>query len=250
MGKSQNYLRISAKSAIFIPYFTLQMTYNTDQPKLIISEYGRNIQRMIDHCGTIEDRAERNRCARAIIQVMGQLNPHLRDVADFTHKLWDHLFIISDFSLDVDSPYPKPSPETFDTKPGRIAYPSRRIKYLHYGKTMEEMIEKATTYEEGPEKEELKRIIANHMKKSYITWNKDSVTDEIIVGHLLELSKGKLKIEDPSVLTAASDLVKRPVVLHQPNGNKAKHYSSSNPHKRHGGGGGMGNNRGFKRNKY
>ncbi len=220
------------------------MTYNTQQPQLIIPEYGRNIQRMIDHCGTIENREERNRCARAIIQVMGQLNPHLRDVADFTHKLWDHLFIISNFSLDVDSPYPKPSPETFDTKPDRIAYPSGRIRYKHYGKTVEEMIEKAKAYEEGPEKEELKRTIANHMKKSYINWNKDSVTDEIIVGHLAELSKGALKIEDPSTLSAAGDLVKqRPVP--QTNGNvNTKNNNNNNKHfhKRHN------NNNRFKRN--
>ena len=226
------------------------MTYNTDQPKLIIPEYGRNIQRMIDHCGTLEDRAERNKCAKAIIQVMGQLNPHLRDVADFNHKLWDHLFIISKFSLEVDSPYPLPSAETFDTKPDRITYPSGRIKYKHYGKTIEEMIEKAKAYEEGPEKEELKRVIANHMKKSYINWNKDSVTDEIIVGHLLELSKGALKIEDPSTLSPVGDLVKRNI-SNSPSSGKGKHYhnngNNNQGHKRHNNGGSNNNNRNFKR---
>src|SRR3989344_2630863 len=141
------------------------MDYNTQLPRMIIPEYGRNIQNMINHCVTIEDREERNRCAKAIIQVMGQLNPHLRDIADFTHKLWDHLFIISDFKLDVDSPYPLPSPEKLDTKPELVAYPHGKIKYKHYGKIIEDIIVKAKAYPEGPEKEELKRTIANSMKK-------------------------------------------------------------------------------------
>ncbi len=110
------------------------MDYNTQLPRMIIPEYGRNIQNMINHCIKIEDKEERNRCARAIIQVMGQLNPHLRDVADFTHKLWDHLFIISDFKLDVDSPYPVPSPEKLDTKPELVTYPHGKIKYKHFFK--------------------------------------------------------------------------------------------------------------------
>ena len=121
------------------------MEYNTQLPHLEIPEYGRNIQVMIDHCITIEDRDERNKCARAIIQIMGQLNPHLRDIADFTHKLWDHLFLISKFKLDVDSPYPRPSAETFTTKPLVVPYPASKIKYKHYGKTIERIIDVAKT---------------------------------------------------------------------------------------------------------
>ncbi len=109
------------------------MEYNTQLPKLEIPEYGRNIQVMIDYCVTIEDREERNKCAKAIIQIMGQLNPHLRDIADFTHKLWDHLFVISKFQLDVDSPYPRPSAESFATKPKTVPYPATKMKYKHYG---------------------------------------------------------------------------------------------------------------------
>src|SRR5438552_1458020 len=128
-----------------------KMDYNTQLPHLILPEYGRNIHRMVEYAMTIEDRTERNRCAHAIILVMGQLQPHLRDVADYTHKLWDHLFIISKFKLDVDSPYPKPSSESFVSKPAQVPYPPGIIKYKHYGKIMAEIIDKAVEFEEGPE---------------------------------------------------------------------------------------------------
>ncbi|HEY1040278.1 MAG TPA: DUF4290 domain-containing protein [Bacteroidia bacterium] len=209
------------------------MDYNTQLPRMIIPEYGRNIQNMINHCITIEDREERNRCARAIIMVMGQLNPHLRDVADFTHKLWDHLFIISDFKLDVDSPYPVPSPEKLDTKPEPVSYPNGKIKYKHYGKIIEDIITKAKEYEEGPEKEELKRTIANNMKKSYISWNsKDLMSDDLILKQLHELSGGALKMEENTQLSNMNDLVKR---HHQnqnqgQNNNRNKHHKNKHKH--------------------
>lgn len=182
------------------------MEYNTQLPHLEIPEYGRNIQVMIDHCITIEDRDERNKCARAIIQIMGQLNPHLRDIADFTHKLWDHLFLISKFKLDVDSPYPRPSAETFTTKPLIVPYPASKIKYKHYGKTIERIIDVAKTYEEGPEKKELTRLIANHLKKSYVNWNKDSVTDDIIFKQFKEMTNNELVIDEGVVLTHVNEL--------------------------------------------
>jgi len=182
------------------------MEYNTQLPHLEIPEYGRNIQVMIDHCITIEDRDERNKCARAIIQIMGQLNPHLRDIADFTHKLWDHLFLISKFKLDVDSPYPRPSAETFTTKPLVVPYPASKIKYKHYGKTIERIIDVAKTYEEGPEKKELTRLIANHLKKSYVNWNKDSVTDDIIFKQFKEMTNNELAIDEGVVLTHVNEL--------------------------------------------
>lgn len=171
------------------------MQYNTSLPKLIIPEYGRNIQRMIDFAVTVKNRDERNKVAKSIIDVMGQLNPHLRDVTDFKHKLWDHLFIISNFNLDVDSPYPKPTPETFKTKPEKVKYPSKDMRYGHYGKTVERLIAKAIEYKEGDEKKALVQSIANLMKRSYLTWNRDSVTDEVIIKQLEELSKGKLKLD-------------------------------------------------------
>lgn len=185
------------------------MEYNTSLPKMIIPEYGRNIQKMIDFAMTVKDREERNKVARAIIDVMGQLNPHLRDVTDFKHKLWDHIFIISDFKLDVDSPYPKPTAETFQTKPDRVAYPSNDIRYKHYGKTVERIIAKGKEYPAGPEKDALVEQIANLMKRSYLTWNRDSVNDEVILKQLEELSKGQLKLADISLLRSTQTFVPR-----------------------------------------
>lgn len=185
------------------------MDYNTSLPKMIIPEYGRNIQKMIDFAITVADKEERNRVARAIIDVMGQLNPHLRDVTDFKHKLWDHLFVISDFQLDVDSPYPKPNRETFQTKPELLKYPSNDIRYKHYGKTVENIIAKAKEYPEGEERDELVNQIANLMKRSYLNWNRDSVNDEVILKQLEELSKGQLKLADVNSLRSTQTFVPR-----------------------------------------
>ena len=185
------------------------MEYNTSLPKMIIPEYGRNIQKMIGFAMTVKDREERNKVARAIIDVMGQLNPHLRDVTDFKHKLWDHIFIISDFKLDLDSPYPLPTAETFQTKPDRVAYPSNDIRYKHYGKTVERIIAKGKEYPNGPEKDALVEQIANLMKRSYLTWNRDSVNDEVILKQLEELSKGQLKLTDISLLRSTQTFVPR-----------------------------------------
>jgi len=164
---------------------------------------------------------------------MGALNPHLRDVADFTHKLWDHLFIISEFKLDVDSPYPKPQPETFHTKPKQVNYPSGKIKYKHYGKTIENIIAKAKEYPEGTEKEELKKVIANNLKKFYITWNsKDLISDEIILNQLSELSAGALTINDSTVLSSSADYVKRNHGVGQYQGQRHKHNKGKNQNNR------------------
>jgi hypothetical protein len=218
------------------------MEYNTQLPKLEIPEYGRNIQVMIDYCITIEDREERNKCAKAIIQIMGQLNPHLRDIADFTHKLWDHLFLISKFKLDVDSPYPKPNAETFTTKPKLVPYPATKIRYKHYGKTIERIIDVAKTFEEGPEKKELTRLIANHLKKSYVNWNKDSVTDDIIFKQFKEMTNNELMIDETAALTHANELKNKmhnnqtPITVnvvnnknrHKKNKSKFKHRNNNN----------------------
>ncbi len=172
------------------------MEYNSQRSKMNISEYGRNIQKMIEHIMSVEDREKRNQLAKATIQVMGQLNPHLRDVNDFKHKLWDHLFIMSNFKLDVDSPYPIPSAETLKKKPERLSYATNNITFRHYGRHIERMIEKAKDFPEGEEKEALVKLIANHLKKSYLTWNRDAVTDEEIASHLDKLSTGKLNLDN------------------------------------------------------
>ncbi len=172
------------------------MEYNTSLPKLIIPEYGRNVQKMVGHLLTIEDREERNKQAQNLVEIIGNLNPQVRDVPDFKHKLWDHLFIMSDFKLDVDSPFPVPDRETFLEKPERVAYPANNRKYRHYGNIIRQMIDYAVQQEPGEYKERLKIAIANHMKKTYLIWNKDTVDDQVILNEMNELAEGQLTLED------------------------------------------------------
>jgi len=174
----------------------MNFDYNTTRNKLILSEYGRNVQNMVAYICTLDTKEERNRHAQVVIDLMGFLNPHLRDVADFKHKLWDHLHIISDFKIDVDSPYPIPSPEALHVKPEPLKYPQQRIRYKHYGRTIELMIEKAKTIEEPERKQQMVQAIANFMKMAYVTWNKDSVADETIIADLKSLSKGELAVQE------------------------------------------------------
>ena len=184
------------------------LEYNTERTGLIIPEYGRHIQKMVDQAVGCPDKKERNKMAKAIIGVMGNLNPHLRDVPDFQHKLWDQLFIMSGFNLDVDSPFPKPSKEIFEEKPEKLNYPQNHPKYRFYGNNIKKMIDVASNWEEGEMKKELIYVIANHMKKCFLKWNKDSVDDGIIFNHILELSNGKIKIDKNSKpLTDSKDLI-------------------------------------------
>jgi hypothetical protein len=175
--------------------YKMDYDYNTSRKKMDLPEYGRNVQKMVDHIKTIEDREERNKAARTIISIMGNLNPHLRDIADFKHKLWDHLAIISNFELDIDSPYETIERVKLLEKPNQLKYNQGGIRYKHYGKYMEQMIAKAVEMEEGEEKEALIRMLANHMKKSYLTWNREVVNDEHIFLDLKELSKGKIDVK-------------------------------------------------------
>lgn len=185
------------------------LEYNSQRSHLIIPEYGRHLQKLIDQATAIEDREERNKAAKYIISVMGSLNPHLRDVPDFQHKLWDQLFIMSDFRLDVDSPYPIPSKDILTQKPDRLQYPQNFPKYRFYGNNIKYMIDVANSWEESELKNALVLVIANHMKKSYLSWNKDTVSDEIIFQHLLELSGGKLNLSKSNEeLSNTHDLMK------------------------------------------
>jgi Domain of unknown function (DUF4290) len=170
------------------------MEYPTLQGKLIMPEYGRNIQQMVAHALTIEDKEERTRCVKSIINTMGNLFPYLRDVNDFKHKLWDHVAIMSDFKLDIDYPYEILKQENLHTRPDTIPYKNSRIHYQHYGRTLEEMIDKVSNYPEGDERNELIRLIANQMKKCFLTWNKEVVEDKKIFDDLCELSHGKIDI--------------------------------------------------------
>ncbi len=184
----------------------MELEYNTQRGKLIISEYGRHIQKMVEHAVGLTDRTERQKMANGIIEMMGELNPHLRDVDDFKHKLWDHIFIISDFKLDVDSPYKKPEIEKLFEKPEALPYPNSDIKFNHYGKVVEMMIEEAVKMDDSDElKGKLVLAIANQMKKSYVNWNRDSVGDQVILKQLDILSKGKLSLlEGTELVTVAS----------------------------------------------
>jgi len=170
------------------------LEYNTERPQLIIPEYGRHFQKMVDHAVSIEDPVERNKVANAIISVMGNLQPHLRDVPDFQHKLWDQLFIMSDFKLDVESPFPITSKEILQQRPDALEYPQNFPKYRFYGNNIKRMIDVAVEWEEGDKRAGLEYAIANHMKKCYLNWNKDVVDDSAIFKHLYELSNGEIDL--------------------------------------------------------
>ena len=170
------------------------MKYNTQQRRLPLPEYGRSVQNMVDHALTIEDRAERQRCANTIVNIMGGIFPHLRDVADFKQKLWDHLAIMADFKLDIDYPVEIVKKESLEIKPQRIPYSQHDIRFRHYGRFVQDMIKLAVDYQEGEERNQLIRMIANHMKRDYLNWNKDGVEDQKILDDLCELSGGKIKL--------------------------------------------------------
>lgn len=170
------------------------MKYNTLQRRLPLPEYGRSVQNMVDHALTIEDRAERQRCANTIVNIMGGMFPHLRDVADFKQKLWDHLAIMADFKLDIDYPVEIVKKESLEIKPQRIPYSQHDIRFRHYGRFVQDMIKLAVDYQEGEERNQLIRMIANHMKRDYLNWNKDGVEDQKILDDLCELSGGKIKL--------------------------------------------------------
>ena len=186
------------------------LEYNSEREKLIIPEYGRHIQKLVNHCINLPTKEERNEMANAIINVMGNLQPHLRDVPDFKHKLWDQLLIMSDFRLDADSPYPKPSKDELTAKPDALGYPKSASKYKFYGNNIQIMIDTALTWEDGELKEALIYTIANHMKKCYLNWNKDTVEDEVIFEHLNELSDGKINLNTKlETLTESKDLLRK-----------------------------------------
>jgi hypothetical protein len=196
------------------------LEYNSDREDLIIPEYGRHIHKMVNQAIECNNKDERNNMAKAIIGVMGNLNPHLRDVPDFQHKLWDQLFIMSQFQLDVDSPYPKPSKEIFEQKPEKLNYPQNHPKYRFYGNNIKKMIDVAVSWQDGEMKSQLVYVIANHMKKCFLNWNKDTVEDSVIYEHLFELSNGKISLDSSSpALPDSKDLIS---VSHRKNSKSGK----------------------------
>ncbi len=171
----------------------MDMKYNTQMEKLVMPEYGRNVQNMVDHCVGIENPEERKRCAYTLIDVMGNMFPHLRDVNNFKHILWDHLAIMSDFKLDIEYPYEIIKKEELYSAPGHLDYSRPTMKYRHYGKLIEKMIDIASNMEEGDKREHLIKLILNQMKRSYTHWNKN-VDDNKIFEDINDLSKGKIKL--------------------------------------------------------
>ncbi|MBW8362632.1 MAG: DUF4290 domain-containing protein [Kaistella sp.] len=170
------------------------MEYNTDRNHLNLPEYGRIIQKLVEHCKELATKEERNEMAKGIIDFMGQRNPQLRDEENYKHKLWDHLFILSNYDLDVDAPYPFPTIEELKEKPKRMEYPKLQGDYKFYGKSILQLIDMAIELEEGDEKDALIQVIANNMKKSYNVYNKEHVQDDVIFRHLKELSGERLDL--------------------------------------------------------
>ena len=172
------------------------MEYNTTRNHLIMKEYGRHIQKMVEYLLTIQDKEERQRNAFAVIELMGFLNPHLKNVEDFRHKLWDHLFLISNFELDVESPYPIPTRETLKAKPDILGYPKQYPQFRHLGKNIEVVIDKALK-EENPEKKQgFANAIAYYMKLTYSNWHKELVHDDTIQNELSSMTNGELEFNN------------------------------------------------------
>ena len=184
-----------------------EFDYNTNRPDMVIPEYGRNVQKMVEHTMSVEDRTERNEIAHAIISVMGQLQPHLRDIADFKHKLWDHLFVISNFKLDVDSPYPIPEREILFEKPESMDYPKTKNRYKHYGKSVNDLIAAAIAIDDKVEQGALVGVILNLMKKNYIMFNQGSVDDPLIISDLKAISKDQLEIPENFQITTTNEVL-------------------------------------------
>ena len=188
----------------------MSFDYNTQRKKMSLPEYGRNVLKMIEHVKTIKDPEEKNQAARTIIQIMGNLNPNIREVTDYKHKLWDHLMIIADFDLKADSPYPPPDRKKLDAKPNRVPYHNGNIKYVHYGHIVPALIKAATALEDGEEKDYLITLILNQMKKDYLTWNKSQVADDIIIRDLTDMSENKLKVPENFKMPDVRELLSPP----------------------------------------
>lgn len=211
------------------------MEYNTSRGPLQMKEYGRHVKKLVDYLLTVEDKEKRQRNAEAIVELMGFLNPHLKQIEDYKHKLWDHLFVISDFKLDVESPYGKPSPEKYQAKPDPLPYPKSRLKYNHLGKNLERLIDKAMAEPDPEKKSGFAHTIAHYMKLAYSTWHKELVHDDGIRQELDAITKGELTFTNT------------PFVRHRPapfrDEDAYPPIKRNNKYKKNRTGGGGGNNR-------
>ena len=200
------------------------MEYNTKQKKLPLPEYGRSVQKMVDHALSIEEREERQKCAETIVRIMGSMFPNLRNLPDYERKLWDHLAIMSDFKLDIDYPFEVIKREEFEVAPERVPYQTGEIKNRHYGRIVEEMIAHAMTLEEGEERKQLVELICIQMKKNYIAWNKDGVEDKKIFDDLRLYSKGAIDITDREIRINQGGNAQRYAGNAKRNGNGKKNF--------------------------
>ncbi len=198
------------------------MEYNTKRNQLIIPEYGRNIQKMVEYALSIKDRKERTEFANSIIDSMANVNAEAKNMSDYKHKLWDHLFIISDYRLDVDSPYPMPDRKHRETRPEMIGYSHNQIAFRPYGRLIEEIIEEIAKMEDGEERNEQMELAAHQLKRAYLQWNRDSVDDELILKHFEELSKGELKLDDDFRLNTTRSILHNNRRRNQPNRNQPR----------------------------
>ena len=203
------------------------LLYNTERGRIIISEYGRNMQEMIRHLMEIEDRQKRTEAANFIISVMAQMNPQVKQSDDYIHKLWDHLYIISDYQLDVDSPFPAPEPMNVISRPEHVGYQNHNIKYGHYGYYMAKMIEIASEHEDEEMRQALAFSIANQMKRNFMEWSGNMVNDQQIIDDLKAMSNGRLVLPDETKLSGTNDILTKPV-LSQKQGGKKKKKKQSN----------------------
>ena len=220
------------------------MDYNSGRSKLVLKEYGRHVQMIVENCMKEKDDDKRNQFAKEIIELMGQLNPHLRNVEDFRHKLWDHLFIMSDYKLKVKSPYPIKERAEIEKKPEKLPYPQSRIKFKHYGKNVESLVAKAIKTEDPEKQAGFTQCIGNFMKMVYQNYSKDDVNDETIKSDIKLLSKGQLKLSDDQDINS----------LARANKVKSNRNEGSNNNRKGGGGGkfrhsGGGRNKNFKKRR-
>jgi hypothetical protein len=204
------------------------MEYNTEREKIVISEYGRNIQVMIRHLMDIEDRKQRTEAAYFIVNVMAQMNPQVKESNDYMHKLWDHLHIIAQYELDVDGPYPKPTPEMQKKKPEHVGYQKNNIRYGHYGQYIYDVVKKVKEMEDGPKKQAILINIANQMKRDYLNWNRDTVNDLLILDDLYKISGEEIALPMETKLIPTSEILNKSQNQQQQQQNQKKKNGNNN----------------------
>ncbi|HMX04743.1 MAG TPA: DUF4290 domain-containing protein [Chitinophagales bacterium] len=221
------------------------MPYNTQLPQMILREYGRHIQNLVNFACKIEDDEVRNKLVQDIIELMGTMNPTLRNVEDFRHKLWDHIYMMSDFKLKANSPYPVPERETLTRKSIKLSYPKTKIRFAHYGKNVETCVNKAVEMTDPELRQEYAQVIANYMKLVYQNWNSDNVNDNIIKQELESLSHGAIKLEDDTDLDTLTRQNRGPQQGQQQRQQQHRHQGNNRNFKRNNGG----NHKNFKKNR-